>query len=65
MSLRIPASGYMHCMYMLKVIKQELTQHNGDDNENGKKATGSDWQNINSALATCVFVHFLAITAQL
>ena len=52
-------------MYMLQVIKQELKQHNGDDNENRKKATGSDWQNINSALATRVFVHFFAVTAQL
>ena len=50
---------------MLQAIKQDLKQHNGDDNENGKKATGSDWQNINSALATRVFVHFFAITAQL
>ena len=50
---------------MLQAIKQNLKQHNGDDNENGKKGTGSDWQNINSALATRVFVHFFAITAQL
>ena len=55
----------MHCKYMLQVIKQELKQHSGDDNENDKKATGSNWQNINSALATRVFVHFFAVTAQL
>ena len=54
-------------MHMLKVIEQELKIRNGhgNDNENGKKATGSDWQNINSALASRVFAHFFAVTAQL
>ena len=32
---------------------------------NSKKAIGLDWQKNNLALASCVFVHFLAILAQL
>ena len=37
----------------------------GDDNENGKKSIGLDWQNNNFARAVTLFVHFLAVVARL
>ena len=40
-----------------------LSDDDGDVNENGKKAIGSDWQNNNFALASRFFVHFFAVTA--
>ena len=42
-----------------------LSNDDGDVNENGKKATGLDWQNNNFACASSFFVHFFAVTARL
>ena len=42
-----------------------LSNDDGDGNEKGKKATGSDWQNSNSARGITPFVHFFAVTARL
>ena len=41
-----------------------LSNDDGDGNENGKKAIGSDFQNNNSARASRFFVHFFAVTAR-
>ena len=38
---------------------------NDDDNENGKKAIGLDWQNNNFARASGFFEHFLTFVARL
>ena len=46
-------------------IKQAERRSDGDGNENGKKAIGSDWQNNNFAPASRFFVHFLAVVARL
>ena len=46
-------------------IKQVERRSDGDGNENGKKAIGSDWQNNNFAPASRFFVHFLAVVARL
>ena len=37
----------------------------GDDNENGKKAIGLDWQNNDFARASRFFVHFFAVAERL
>ena len=42
-----------------------LSNDDGDVNENGKKAIGSDWQNYNFARASHLFINFYAVTAQL
>ena len=42
-----------------------LYNDDGDDNENGKKAIGLDWQNNNFARASRFFVHFFAVAARL
>ena len=44
---------------------RELSNDDGDVNENGKKAKGLDWQNNSSARASRFFVHFFALTARL
>ena len=46
-------------------IKQVERRSDGDGNENGKKAIGSDWQNNNFAPVSRFFVHFLAVVARL
>ena len=46
-------------------IKQVEGRSDGDGNENGKKAIGSDWQNNNLAPVSRFFVHFLAVVARL
>ena len=46
-------------------ILGSLSIDDGDGNENGKKAIGSDWQNNNFARASRVFVHFFAVVARL
>ena len=40
-----------------------LNNYDGDGNKNGKNAIGLDQQNNNFARASCLFVHFLAVTA--
>ena len=42
-----------------------LSNNDGDDNQNGKKAIGLDWQNNNFARAPRFFVHLFAVTAPL
>ena len=42
-----------------------LSNDDGDVNENGKKAIGSDWQNYNFARASHFFINFYAVTARL
>ena len=37
----------------------------GDGNENGKEATGLDWQNNNFERASRFFVHFFAVASRL
>ena len=49
----------------LQEIIRSLANNDGDINENGKKVIGLDWQNNNSARASCLFVNFFAVTAQL
>ena len=46
-------------------IKQVERRSDGDGNENGQKAIGSDWQNNNFAPVSRFFVHFLAVVARL
>ena len=43
---------------------RELSNDDGDGNENGKKAIELDWQNNNFARASRFFVHFLAVVAR-
>ena len=45
--------------------KGSLSNDEGDNNENGKKPIGLDWQNNNFARASRFFVHFLAVVARL
>ena len=45
-------------------IRESLTNDEGDGNENGIKAIGSDWQNNNFARASRFFVDFFAVTAR-
>ena len=40
-----------------------LNNYDGDGNKNGKNAIGLDQQNNNFARASCLFVHFFAVTA--
>ena len=42
-----------------------LSKDDGDGNENGKKAIGSDRQKNNFARASRFFMHFLAVVARL
>ena len=42
-----------------------INNDDGDGNVNGKKTIGLDWQNNNLARASCFFVHFSAVAAQL
>ena len=42
-----------------------LSNDDGDGNENGIKAIGSDWQNNNFARASRFFVYFFAVNARL
>ena len=42
-----------------------LYNDDGDDNENGKKAIGLDWQNNDFARASRFFVHFFAVAERL
>ena len=46
-------------------IIENLSNDDGDVNENGKRAIGFDWQRNNSARASRFFVHFFAVTAWL
>ena len=41
-----------------------LSNDDGDGNENGQKAIGSDKQNNNFARASRFFVHFFAVVAR-
>ena len=45
--------------------KGSLSNDEGDNNENGNKPTGLDWQNNNFARVSSFFVHFLAFVARL
>jgi len=51
--------------YKLKSSIRTLRNDDGNDNKNGRKAIGLDWQNNNFARASHLFVHFLAFVAQL
>ena len=42
-----------------------LSNDDGDVNENGNNAIGLDWQNNNFARASRFFVHFFAVVARL
>ena len=44
---------------------RDLSNDDGDGNENGKKAIRLDWQNNIFAHASCFFVRFLAVVARL
>ena len=48
-----------------RFISGSLSNDDSDGNKNGKKATGSDWQNKNFARASLFFVHFFAVVARL
>ena len=43
------------------VLLGSLSNKDGDGNENGKKATGLDWQNNNFARASRFFGHFIRL----
>ena len=45
-------------------IVGRLSNYDGYNNENGKKAIGLVWQNNNFARASHLFVHFFAFTPQ-
>ena len=47
------------------VIVGNLSNDDGDANENCKKAIGLDWQNNNFARASRFFVHFVGVIARL
>ena len=44
---------------------RDLSNDDGDGNENGKKAIGLDWQNNIFAHASCILEGFLAVVARL
>ena len=44
---------------------KNLSNDDGDGNENGKKATGLDRQNSNFVRVSRFFVHFFAVVARL
>ena len=46
-------------------ILGSLSNDDGDVNENGKRAIGSDWQNNNFARASRFFVYFFTVVAGL
>ena len=46
-------------------ITGNLSNDDGDGNENGNKAIGFDWQKNNFARASRFFVHFFAVAAGL
>ena len=48
-----------------KLRQERIGSLNNDDGEKGKIAIGLDWQNNNSARASCFFVHFFTVTARL
>ena len=48
-----------------KLSTGSLSNDDGDVNENGNKAIGSEWQNNNSSRASRFFVYVLAVTARL
>ena len=50
------------CEVVLEVVLLgSLSNKDGDGNENGKKATGLDWQNNNFARASRFFGHFIRL----
>ena len=50
------------CEVVLEVVLLgSLSNKDGDVNENGKKATGLDWQNNNFARASRFFGHFIRL----
>ena len=52
--------------YSSIVTLGSLRSNNDSDNyKNGRKAIGLDEQNNNFSCASCFFVHFFAVTAQL
>ena len=54
----------MLCTHMILLVGS-LRKNDGDNNENGKKATGLDKQNNNFACASRFFVHISAVVARL
>ena len=46
------------------VVVGSLSNDHVNGNENGKNAKVLDWQNNNSARASCFFVHSFAVTAR-
>ena len=42
-----------------------FSNDDGDGNEDVKKSIGLDWQNNDSARASCFFVHFFTVLARL
>ena len=46
------------------VVVGSLSNDDVDGNENGKNTKVLDWQNNNSARASCFFVHSFAVTAR-
>ena len=63
-SLPIPPYCFPSPDATVTFLMKSLSTDDGDVNENGKQATGLDWQNNNSAVIT-LFVHFFAVTARL
>ena len=50
------------CEVVLEVVLLgSLSNNDGDGKENGKKATGLDWQNNNLAHASRFFGHFIRL----
>ena len=48
-------------MVLEVVLLGSLSNKDGDGNENGKKATGLDWQNKNLSRASRFFGHFIRL----
>ena len=48
-----------------RFILGSLSNHDGDGNENGKKAIGLDWHNNNFARASGFLVHYIVVVARL
>ena len=50
------------CEVVLEVVLLgSLSNNDGDGNENGKKATGLDWQHKNFSRASRFFGHFIRL----
>ena len=50
------------CEVVLEVVLSgSLSTNDGDGNENGKKATGLDWQHKNLSRASRFFGHFIRL----